>query len=96
MMLSDDDLQPDPIEPDQPVEVVELQLDPLHPPPVIDWWLGTPEAVELGTRALTRLGVLRDGKPIRAAVATLQKRWGHAPTGSLNRYQWRRLLEEGL
>lgn len=88
--MNDDDLQPDPVDPVDPIAA------PVSHPPVIDWWHGTPEAVELGTRALTRLGVLRDGKTIRAAVATLQKKWQHAPTGSLNRAQWARLLEEGL
>lgn len=61
---------------------------------VQDWYRGDPAALDLGVQALRRRRAFRDDAPddIRIAVARLQKRWGHPPTGTLSRAEWDRLV----
>ena len=60
--------------------------------PVAAWYRGEPEALEAGIAALKRRRAFRkDSTDIREAVARMQKRWGHTPSGTLSALEWRML-----
>ena len=64
-------------------------------PNAFAWWTGDPAAVALGRDALTALDAFHKGSTdLRQAVATQQKRWGHAPSGTLTSAEWDQLLAE--
>ena len=56
------------------------------------WYRGETEALEAGIAALKRRRAFRKGSTdIREAVARVQKRWGHAPSGTLSEVEWQML-----
>lgn len=64
-------------------------------PTIDDWYRGDPEAKRVGVERLRAVRAMpKKSLRIRMAVATLQQRWGHTPTGTLSPAEWGMLAEQ--